>query len=286
MSIASLATISLPPSVTPCCAPKSPWGELMVYVPADAHRARARLPARRCQVPVQDAGRRLRRRLSRPGGPLRRRLQSAQPQPQPPLPRQSGPRRRRCRSPASVGSHPAAAWFEREAYDLYGIFFDGNPDLRRILTDYGFEGHPFRKDFPLTGYVEVRYDETQKRVIYEPVKLVQEFRSFDFLSPWEGMLQPRPVLPGDEKATTEQPKPARRLGRQTDGRNAYQTDDHELRAAASRGPRCVAHGHGNGRRSRAPRRSAYRPAASRHREADRIQDLYAGHSLFRSASIT
>lgn len=106
--------------------------------------------------------------------------------------------------PSAVDVYPAAGWFEREAYDLYGIFFDGNPDLRRILTDYGFEGHPFRKDFPLTGYVEVRYDEQQKRVIYEPVKLVQEFRSFDFLSPWEGMLQPRPVLPGDEKATPEQ----------------------------------------------------------------------------------
>ena len=95
---------------------------------------------------------------------------------------------------------PAAQWFEREAYDMYGIFFSDNPDLRRILTDYGFEGHPFRKDFPLTGYVEVRYDETQKRVIYEPVKLTQEFRKFDFESPWEGMLQPR-RLPGDEKAS-------------------------------------------------------------------------------------
>ena len=96
--------------------------------------------------------------------------------------------------------YPSAAWFEREAYDMYGIFFEGNPDLRRILTDYGFEGHPFRKDFPLTGYVEVRYDETAKRVIYEPVKLTQEFRKFDFESPWEGMLQPR-ALPGDEKAS-------------------------------------------------------------------------------------
>jgi NADH-quinone oxidoreductase subunit C len=102
--------------------------------------------------------------------------------------------------PSIVGVYAAAAWFEREAYDMYGIFFSDNPDLRRILTDYGFEGHPFRKDFPLTGYIEVRYDESQKRVIYEPVKLVQEFRSFDFLSPWEGMLQPR-LLPGDEKAT-------------------------------------------------------------------------------------
>jgi NADH-quinone oxidoreductase subunit C len=101
--------------------------------------------------------------------------------------------------PSVVGVYSVAGWFEREAYDMLGVFFDGNPDLRRILTDYGFEGHPFRKDFPLTGYVEVRYDEAQKRVVYEPVKLAQEFRSFDFLSPWEGMLQPR-VLPGDEKA--------------------------------------------------------------------------------------
>ena len=94
-----------------------------------------------------------------------------------------------------------ANWFEREAYDMYGIFFSDHPDLRRILTDYGFQGHPFRKDFPLTGYVEVRYDEMEKRVMYEPVKLPQEFRRFDFESPWEGMLNNPHLLPGDEKAT-------------------------------------------------------------------------------------
>jgi NADH-quinone oxidoreductase subunit C len=92
---------------------------------------------------------------------------------------------------------PVAGWFEREVYDLYGVLFEGNPDLRRILTDYGFTGHPFRKDFPMTGYVELRYSETEKRVVYEPVKLAQDFRSFDFLSPWEGTDY---VLPGDEKA--------------------------------------------------------------------------------------
>jgi NADH-quinone oxidoreductase subunit C len=99
---------------------------------------------------------------------------------------------------ASVtGVFPCAEWLEREIWDMYGVFFSDHPDLRRILTDYGFEGHPLRKDFPLTGYVEVRYDIEQKRVIYEPVKLSQDFRTFDFLSPWEGIQK---LLPGDEKA--------------------------------------------------------------------------------------
>lgn len=100
--------------------------------------------------------------------------------------------------PSVASVYPSATWYEREAWDMYGVFFSDNPDLRRILTDYGFEGHPLRKDFPLTGYVEVRYDDEQKRVVYEPVKLTQDFRTFDFLSPWEGMT--REILPGDEKA--------------------------------------------------------------------------------------
>jgi NADH-quinone oxidoreductase subunit C len=99
--------------------------------------------------------------------------------------------------PSVTELYPSANWYERETWDLYGVFFSDHPDLRRLLTDYGFEGHPLRKDFPLTGHVEVRYDDEQKRVVYEPVKLTQDFRTFDFLSPWEGA---QAVLPGDEKA--------------------------------------------------------------------------------------
>jgi NADH-quinone oxidoreductase subunit C len=104
--------------------------------------------------------------------------------------------------PTVTNVYPVAGWLEREIFDLYGVLFEGNPDLRRILTDYGFRGHPFRKDFPLTGYVELRYSEEQKRVVYEPVSLSQDFRNFDFLSPWEGAEY---ILPGDEKAQPEAP---------------------------------------------------------------------------------
>ena len=112
----------------------------------------------------------------------------------------SGSRSRSTRAtpvPSIIDVFPGADWFERETYDLYGVLFTGHPDMRRLLTDYGFEGHPLRKDFPLTGFVEVRYDDEQKRVVYEPVRLNQEFRNFDFLSPWEGLTT---LLPGDEKA--------------------------------------------------------------------------------------
>ena len=105
--------------------------------------------------------------------------------------------------PSAAPVYSAAGWFERETYDLYGVWFSDHPDLRRILTDYGFEGHPLRKEFPLTGFVELRWDDVQKRVIYEPVKLTQEFRRFDFLSPWEGGIER--VLPGDEKAPAATP---------------------------------------------------------------------------------
>jgi NADH-quinone oxidoreductase subunit C len=104
--------------------------------------------------------------------------------------------------PSVTGLWPVAGWLEREVFDMFGVIFDGNDDLRRILTDYGFRGHPFRKDFPLSGYQEMRYSEEQKRVVYEPVRLAQDFRSFDFLSPWEGAEY---ILPGDEKAHGEAP---------------------------------------------------------------------------------
>ena len=109
--------------------------------------------------------------------------------------------------PTTVSVYPSADWFEREAFDMFGVFFDGHPDLRRLLTDYGFHGYPLRKDFPMTGYVEVRYDDELKRVVYEPVKLTQEFRQFDFLSPWEGAKDAMAgtgydyTIPGDEKAS-------------------------------------------------------------------------------------
>ena len=106
--------------------------------------------------------------------------------------------------PSAASVYSAAGWFERETYDLYGVWFADHPDLRRILTDYGFHGHPLRKDFPMTGFVELRWDDVQKRVVYEPVKLAQEFRRFDFLSPWEGGIER--VLPGDEKAQGTSPE--------------------------------------------------------------------------------
>ena len=118
--------------------------------------------------------------------------------------------------PSIIDVFPGANWFERETYDLYGVLFTGHPDMRRLLTDYGFEGHPLRKDFPLTGFVEVRYDDEQKRVVYEPVRLAQEFRNFDFLSPWEGPDYP---LPGDEKARSHERERTRATSPSISGRS-------------------------------------------------------------------
>lgn len=128
--------------------------------------------------------------------------------------------------PSVTGLWPNAGWLEREVFDLYGVVFDGNTDLRRILTDYGFEGHPFRKDFPMTGYIELRYSEDEKRVVYEPVELPQDMRTFDFLSPWEGADY---VLPGDEKAQgapqVDKPKVTEKTGDTGAGPNAEDNAD-------------------------------------------------------------
>ena len=133
--------------------------------------------------------------------------------------------------PSIIEVFPGADWFEREGYDLYGVIFTGHPDMRRLLTDYGFDGHPLRKDFPLTGFVEVRYDDQEKRVVYEPVRLNQEFRKFDFLSPWEGA--DYPVLPGDEKGGS----------RRSDHERTEPPQFHDqFRAAASGGARRAASG--------------------------------------------
>jgi NADH-quinone oxidoreductase subunit C len=135
--------------------------------------------------------------------------------------------------PSVTGLWPVAGWLEREVYDMYGVLFVGNRDLRRILTDYGFRGHPFRKDFPLSGYVEMRYSEEQKRVVYEPVKLAQDFRSFDFMSPWEGAAY---VLPGDEKAKLPEAKGAQTPATATEIQRAGTTESAAKAPAASSEP--------------------------------------------------
>ena len=147
---------------------------------------------------------------------------------------------------------PVAGWLEREVFDMYGVIFDGNTDLRRILTDYGFEGHPFRKDFPLTGYQELRYSEEEKRVVYEPVELAQDFRTFEFMSPWEGADY---VLPGDEKAAQAPPPPPVASPRRPRSRRRPA----RARRPTPRRPRRSRRSAGSDRRRRRPRKKA--PAA-------------------------
>jgi hypothetical protein len=175
--------------------------------------------------------------------------------------------------PSIIEVFPGADWFEREAYDLYGVIFTGHPDMRRILTDYGFEGHPLRKDFPLTGFVEVRYDDEQKRVVYEPVRLNQEFRNFDFLSPWEGADY---VLPGDEKA-------GRKSAMNEQSPASATSPSTSARSIRRRTACCAWCWSSTARSSSASIRIS--AAAPRHREADRVQDLSAGDPVFRPARL-
>ena len=181
--------------------------------------------------------------------------------------------------PSIIGVFPGADWFEREAYDLYGILFSGHPDMRRLLTDYGFEGHPLRKDFPLTGFVEVRYDDELKRVVYEPVKLPRNSAISISCRLGRHRLRAARRREGESAASTV----SRMIGR--DDQADRPQFHHQFRAAASGGARRAAPGARARRRGRRARRSAYRPAAPRHREADRAQDLSAGDPVFRPARL-